>query len=157
MRRCSWARLVIGGLVAALTGLVVGVPSLRLKGDYLAIVTLGFGEIIRVILQNTPRGGRFARFLGGDGYTNLFWAYGLAAVTIYFVLTLVYSTYGRGFIAVHDDEVAAEAMGITPPGTSDGVRHRRVLCRHRRRALRALEAVSHTGGVRLHQVHRDRG
>jgi branched-chain amino acid transport system permease protein len=102
--------LVVGGLVAALTGLLVGVPSLRLKGDYLAIVTLGFGETIRVILKTPVVGG--SRCFVATGYTNLFWTYGLAALTIYFVVTLIHSTYGRGFIAVHDDEVAAEAMGI---------------------------------------------
>ena len=104
--------LVAGGLVAALTGFLVGVPSLRLKGDYLAIVTLGFGEIIRVILQNTPSVGGSRGFTVTHGYTNLFWAYGFAVVTIYFVVAVVHSTYGRGFLAVHDDEVAAEAMGI---------------------------------------------
>ncbi len=104
--------LLAGGLVAALTGLLVGVPSLRLKGDYLAIVTLGFGEIIRVILQNTPSVGGSRGFSVSQGYTNLFWAFSLAALTIYVVVALVHSTYGRGFIAVHDDEVAAEAMGI---------------------------------------------
>ena len=104
--------LIAGGLVAALAGLLVGVPSLRLKGDYLAIVTLGFGEIIRVIFQNIePLGG--ARGLNGiPAYTNFFWTFGLAAVTVYVVASLVNSTYGRGFIAVHDDEIAAEAMGI---------------------------------------------
>ena len=104
--------LFVGGLAAALTGLLVGVPSLRLKGDYLAIVTLGFGEIIRVILQNTPSVGGSRGFTVTHGYTNLFWAYSLAVVTIYCVMAIVHSTYGRGFLAVHDDEVAAEAMGI---------------------------------------------
>jgi branched-chain amino acid transport system permease protein len=104
--------LCAGGIVAALAGLVVGIPSLRLKGDYLAIVTLGFGEIIRVILQNIEAVGGARGLAGIPGYANLFWAFGLAAITIYVVWALVNSTYGRGFIAVSDDEVAAEAMGI---------------------------------------------
>jgi branched-chain amino acid transport system permease protein len=104
--------LAAGGLVAALAGLVVGVPSLRLKGDYLAIVTLGFGEIIRVVLQNIDAVGGPRGLIGIPDYANLFWAYGLAAVTVYSVWALVHSTYGRGFVAVADDEVAAEAMGI---------------------------------------------
>lgn len=104
--------LLVGGLAAALTGLLVGVPSLRLKGDYLAIVTLGFGEIIRVILQNTPSVGGSRGYSVAMGYTNLFWTYGFAVITIYVVMAMVHSTYGRGFLAVHDDEVAAEAMGI---------------------------------------------
>ena len=104
--------LYVGGLVAALAGLLVGGPSLRLKGDYIAIVTLGFGEIIRVILQNIDAVGASRGLIGIPGYTNLFWTFGLAAITVYTVWALVNSTYGRGFIAVSDDEVAAEAMGI---------------------------------------------
>jgi len=108
------AVLVAGGLVAALAGLAVGVPSLRLRGDYLAIVTLGFGEIIRVVYQNSPAFGAATGLTGIPGFTNLFWAWALAAVTVFVVAALVNSTYGRGFIAVHDDEVAASAMGINP-------------------------------------------
>ena len=104
--------LAVGGIVAALAGLLVGGPSLRLKGDYLAIVTLGFGEIIRVILQNIDAIGAARGMIGIPAYANLFWTFGLAAITIYTVWALVKSTYGRGFIAVSDDEVAAEAMGI---------------------------------------------
>jgi branched-chain amino acid transport system permease protein len=104
--------LLAGGLLAAVAGLLVGVPSLRLRGDYLAIVTLGFGEIIRVIFQNTDAVGA-SRGLGGiPAYTNFFWTFALAAITIYVIASLVDSTYGRGFLAVRDDEVAAEAMGI---------------------------------------------
>lgn len=104
--------LICGGLVASAAGLLVGVPSLRLKGDYLAIVTLGFGEIIRVIFRNIESLGGALGLNGIPAYTNLFWTFSFAAVTIYVVLALVHSTYGRGFLAVHDDEVAAEAMGI---------------------------------------------
>jgi branched-chain amino acid transport system permease protein len=104
--------LVLGGLAAGATGLIVGIPSLRLKGDYLAIVTLGFGEIIKVVIENVDALGG-ARGLSVDAvYTNLFWVYATAAITIYVVLNLVNSTYGRGFITVRDDEIAAEAMGI---------------------------------------------
>jgi branched-chain amino acid transport system permease protein len=104
--------LLGGGLMAAIAGLIVGVPSLRLKGDYLAIVTLGFGEIIRVVLQNIDAVGGPRGMIGIPGYANLFWAYGLAALCIYVVWAMVHSTYGRGFLAVADDEIAAEAMGI---------------------------------------------
>jgi branched-chain amino acid transport system permease protein len=104
--------LLCGGLAAALFGLLVGVPSLRLRGDYLAIVTLGFGEIIRVIIQNTDALGG-PRGLGNIPLlSNFFWTFGLASVTVYVIASLVDSTYGRGFLAVRDDEVAAEAMGI---------------------------------------------
>lgn len=104
--------LLIGAFVAAIAGILVGVPSLRLKGDYLAIVTLGFGEIIRVIFRNIESLGGALGLTGMPAYTNLFWVYLFAVLSIYVVLTMVHSTYGRGFLAVHDDEIAAEAMGI---------------------------------------------
>jgi branched-chain amino acid transport system permease protein len=106
------AALLAGGLAAAVAGLLVGIPTLRLRGDYLAIVTLGFGEIIRVILQNMNAVGGARGLSVAHSWTNLFWTFGFAAVTVYVVAALVNSTYGRGFIAVHDDEIAAEAMGI---------------------------------------------
>ena len=106
------AALIIGGCLAGLTGFLVGVPSLRLRGDYLAIVTLGFNEIIRVLVQNCePLGAQ--RGLGGiPQQTTFFWTFTFVALTIYVVYNLVNSTYGRGFLAVRDDEIAAEAMGI---------------------------------------------
>jgi branched-chain amino acid transport system permease protein len=106
------AALLAGGIVAAATGLLVGAPSLRLKGDYLAIVTLGFGQIISVVFRNIePLGGALG-LNGIPAYTNLFWVFAIAALTVYVITAMVNSTYGRGFIATHDDEVAAEAMGI---------------------------------------------
>jgi len=104
--------LFAAGLAAGIAGLLVGIPSLRLKGDYLAIVTLGFGEIIKVIIENVDALGGARGFSVSSGYTNLFWVYGTAAITIYVVLNLVNSTYGRGFLTVRDDEIAAEAIGI---------------------------------------------
>jgi branched-chain amino acid transport system permease protein len=104
--------LLGGGIAAALAGLIVGVPSLRLRGDYLAIATLGFGEIIRVVLQNIDAIGGPRGMIGIPGYSNLAWAFGLTAVCVYVVWAMVHSTWGRGFIAVADDEIAADAMGI---------------------------------------------
>jgi branched-chain amino acid transport system permease protein len=104
--------LFAGGGLAALAGLAVGLPSLRLKGDYLAIVTLGFGEIIRVLIQNTEALGGARGLTGIPPRTTLGWTWGLAALSIYCVGSLVRSTYGRGFLAVRDDEIAAEAMGV---------------------------------------------
>ncbi len=111
---CFPLSLLLGGLVAALAGLIVGVPSLRLRGDYLAIVTLGFGEIIRVTFQNSQFFGAATGLTGIPKLTTLFWAWGLASVVVYVIACLVNSTYGRGFLCVHDDEVAASAMGINP-------------------------------------------
>ena len=106
--------MLAGGLMAALAGFAVGLPSLRLRGDYLAIVTLGFGEIIRVVFQTSDTFGAATGLTGIPKFTTFFWAWSLAAVTVYVVASLVNSTYGRGFICVHDDEVAAAAMGISP-------------------------------------------
>jgi branched-chain amino acid transport system permease protein len=104
--------LLVAGILAALSGLLVGAPSLRLKGDYLAIVTLGFSEIIRIIFLNIAAVGGARGLPGIPTYTNLFWVFAIAFITIYVVLAMVHSSYGRGFLAVHDDEIAAEAMGI---------------------------------------------
>lgn len=104
--------LIAGGVSAAFAGLLVGIPSLRLRGDYLAIVTLGFGEIIRVVFQNCePLGGALG-LNGIPAYTTIFWVLAAAAVTIFTIHCLVHSTYGRGFLATHDDEIAAEAVGL---------------------------------------------
>jgi branched-chain amino acid transport system permease protein len=104
--------LVVGGLVAAVAGGLVGAPSLRLKGDYLAIVTLGFGEIIKVIFQNVEFVGGAKGLNAIPDYSNLFWVFGTTAITVYTVWALLNSTYGRGFLAVADDEISAEAMGL---------------------------------------------
>ena len=109
--------LLAGGLAAAMAGLLVGIPTLRLRGDYLAIVTLGFGEIIRVTLQNVQAVGGARGLSVNHGWTNFFWAFGLAAVTVYVITALVNSTYGRGFIAVRDDEVAAGRWASTRRST----------------------------------------
>jgi branched-chain amino acid transport system permease protein len=104
--------LLAGGMSAALAGLIVGVPSLRLKGDYLALVTLGFGEIIRVTFQNVDALGGALGLNGIPPYTTIFWVLAVAALTVFVVLCLVHSTYGRGFLATHDDEIASEAVGL---------------------------------------------
>lgn len=104
--------LLIAGLVAAVFGILVGIPSLRLKGDYLAIVTLGFGEIIRVIIQSMEFLGGARGFTGIPKMTNFAWVFCLGAILIFMITNLVRSTYGKGFLAVADDEISAEAMGI---------------------------------------------
>jgi branched-chain amino acid transport system permease protein len=125
------AALIAGGCTAAVCGLVVGLPSLRLRGDYLAIVTLGFGEILRVLLQRsgdvisdpaavqaaslptlaTSLGGALG-FTGLPFLTNLFWVW-LAVVTVLIVsYRLKRSDQGRALLSIREDEVAAEAMGI---------------------------------------------
>lgn len=117
--------LLAGGATAALCGALVGLPTLRLKGDYLAIATLGFGEIIRIVLLNTQQIGntgidlRGAQGLSGiapintlSSHSAFFWIYFVALVTIVVILNLVHSSPGRAFKAVREDELAAEVMGI---------------------------------------------
>ncbi len=105
--------LLSGGLVAALFGIITGFPVFRVRGDYLAIVTLGFGEVIRVLannlqsLTNGPLG-----LKGLKPLTTLWWSWGVAAATVALVLSLVKSSYGRAMMAIRDDETAAQAMGI---------------------------------------------
>lgn len=104
--------LVISGLVSAAAGFVVGMPSLRLRGDYLAITTLGFGEVIRVVIQNMEVVGGARGFIGISKLTNFFWVYAAVAVCLFIIYQATHSTYGKGFSAVKDDEIAAQAMGI---------------------------------------------
>lgn len=106
------AALIAGGLVASVFGLLVGIPSLRLKGDYLAITTLGLGEIIRVIIQSLDFLGAARGFTGIAKLADFFWVYAVVAVVIFTIANLVRSTYGKGFLAVRDDEIAAEAVGV---------------------------------------------
>jgi branched-chain amino acid transport system permease protein len=105
--------LAAGAVAAAVAGLAVGIPSLRLKGDYLAIVTLGFGEIIRVVILNVPAVGGATGFTDAIPITNFFWIFAMAIVTILIVRNITRSTFGRALATVRDDEIAAEAMGIS--------------------------------------------
>lgn len=105
--------LLIGGLLAAGAGFLVGAPCMRVKGDYLAIVTYGFSEIIRVLFNNLQSVTNGPLGLKGlPTYTNLWWSWGLAIFTIFFVKRLIDSSYGRALKAIRDDEEAAEAMGV---------------------------------------------
>jgi branched-chain amino acid transport system permease protein len=111
---CFLILLVGGGLCAAAAGLIVGLPTLRLRGDYLAIATLGFAEIIRVAIQNAePLGGPLG--LGGiPNYTSFGWLYGAALVTIIVIWRIAYSDKGRAIQAVREDEIAAASIGVDP-------------------------------------------
>ena len=104
--------LAIAAVLAAIAGFIVGVPSLRLRGDYLAIVTLGFGEIIRVSILNIDAVGGARGFSGIPRLANFFWIYLFAAATILVVYRVVHSSFGRTLVAIREDEIAAEAMGV---------------------------------------------
>ena len=107
--------LLVGGLVAALFAWLIGMPVLRLKSDYLAIATLGFAEILRASVQWEKLGPitNGSNVIKGHPEIGGAFAYVLlAGVMIAIIVLLVNSTYGRAFIAIRDDEVAAQAMGI---------------------------------------------
>ncbi|MDQ1707337.1 MAG: branched-chain amino acid transport system permease protein [Pyrinomonadaceae bacterium] len=103
---------LIGAVCAGLAGLVVGVPSLRLKGDYLAIVTLGFGQIIVVFLNNIEAVGGARGYSGIPIVKSFFWIFLIAILTIVIVRNIVKSAFGRALISIREDELAAEAMGV---------------------------------------------
>lgn len=106
------ASMILGGLVAAGMGYLVGLPTLRLRGDYLAIVTLGFGEIIRVLVLNIDAIGGARGLAGIPRLTNFFWVYGWLVLTLFVLWRIIHSQNGRQFLAVREDEIAAEAMGV---------------------------------------------
>src|ERR1043165_2287903 len=103
--------IIFGALVAALAGLVVGIPSLRLRGDCLAIVTLGFAEIIRIVILNIDKVGGATGFTV-PSYTNFLWVGAFAVLTIVIVYNIVHSDIGRALVSIREDELAAEEMGI---------------------------------------------
>jgi branched-chain amino acid transport system permease protein len=105
--------LVIAGIFAAIVGFIVGWPALRLRDDYLAIATLGFSEIIRIVLTNlqtVTNGAMGLRGIPRNSTTFMIW--GIAFVSIVFMIALVNSAFGRSCKAVRDNEIAAQAMGI---------------------------------------------
>ena len=112
------AGVVFGGICAGVCGLIIGIPALRLKGDYLAIITLGFAEIIRVVINNIDgvlgfdfTGG--AKGLSGiPGYTNFLNVFLVVAVVIFLIHTMMKSRHGRAILAIRDNEIAAEASGV---------------------------------------------
>jgi branched-chain amino acid transport system permease protein len=114
--------MLAGALAAAIAGLIVGIPSLRLRGDYLAIVTLGFAEIIRIVLVNIKQVGGPTGFSGAlppfEGratippYADFLWIGAFAVITIVVVYNIVRSDIGRTLISIREDELAAQAMGI---------------------------------------------
>lgn len=106
--------LLLAGVISAIIAFIIGAPVLRLKGDYLAIATLGFAEIIRVVFTNTQSLTNGALGLKGIPMTtNLWWSFGIALFTVYIMVSLINSSYGRAFKAIREDEIASESMGIS--------------------------------------------
>lgn len=107
-----WLALAAAGLAAALLGIVIGLPALRLKGDYLAIATLGFGEIIRVTILNIPAVGGPRGFTGIPRYTTFGLTYFLMLASVVIIKNFIYSAHGRACISIREDEAAASSLGI---------------------------------------------
>ncbi|HHW66878.1 MAG: livM1 [Defluviitaleaceae bacterium] len=104
--------LLIGGIVAGIFGILVGVPALRLKGDYLAIITLAFGEIIRVIILNLKITGGARGLKGIPLLTSFNSVYWITVIIVAIIYTLINSRHGRAIISIREDEIAAESVGI---------------------------------------------
>lgn len=104
--------ILAGGLMAAVAGYLVGLPSLRLRGDYLAIVTLGFGEIIRIIFLNIEVLGGARGMPGIPRISSFFSVYLTVFITAVVLHRLIHSSTGRAILSLRDDEIAAESMGI---------------------------------------------
>ena len=105
--------MLIGAVVAGIVAVIVGYPTLRLKGDYLAIATLGVSEIIRILIMN---GGDLTNGAAGLSGIVLFTSWGMtfifAVLVIVFVLNFIYSPSGRATLSVREDEIASESMGV---------------------------------------------
>lgn len=99
-------------LAAAAAGLFIGAPTLRLKGDYLAIATLGFGEIIRIIGLNSKYTGGAMGLNDIPRYTNWPWLYGMVILTILVIRNFINSYHGRAVLSIKEDELASTAMGV---------------------------------------------
>ncbi len=104
---------IMGGLMASVTAIIVGIPVLRLRGHYLAVATLGLMVIVRVVANNWQTVTRGARGINGiPALTNIWWVYIGAILTVYVVWRLVNSPYGRAMIAIREDELAATTRGV---------------------------------------------
>ncbi|MBP2642363.1 MAG: urea transporter, permease protein UrtC [Firmicutes bacterium] len=104
--------IIAGAAAAGVLGVLIGLPTLRLNGDYLAIATLGLGEIIRIVILNISYVGGAAGLNGVPKDTNFTWVFGMMIFTLLFIRNLVESSHGRACIAIRENEIAAEAMGI---------------------------------------------
>ena len=109
----SFALAILAGAgAAAILGFAIGLPTLRLQGDYLAIATLGLGEIIRITILNIPYVGGASGLMGIPRYTNFTWAFFAMVITIFFIKNFINSSHGRACISIRENEIAAEAMGV---------------------------------------------
>jgi branched-chain amino acid transport system permease protein len=107
-----FASLLFGALTAAFFGVLIGIPTLKLRGDYLAIATLGFGEIVRIVFLNLKITGGAVGLRGIPKNTTLLWVVIAAILTLFILSRILKSRVGRALVAIREDETAAESMGI---------------------------------------------
>ena len=104
--------IITAGIVASIAGILIGIPTLRLKGDYLAIATLGFGEIVRILALNFDFIGGALGFNDIPQYTNWTWIFIMTVATVVLISNFINSSHGRACISIRENEIAAEAMGV---------------------------------------------
>lgn len=104
--------LIIGGVVAGIIGIMIGIPALRLNGDYLAIITLGFGEIIRVLIEYFDFTGGSQGLRGIPKFNNFHLIYWIMVVSVVLMYSIMTSRHGRAVLAIREDEIASSASGI---------------------------------------------
>lgn len=104
--------IIVAAVSAAAAGVLIGIPTLRLRGDYLAIATLGFGEIVKIVAINNDYIGGAVGLNDIPQYTNWTWTYFLVVLTVFIIYNFIKSYHGRACIAIREDEIAAESMGV---------------------------------------------
>jgi len=104
--------ILCGGAAAGLAGLLVAIPSFKTRGDYLAIVTLALNVIVKSVIENINSVGGPRGFMGMDAYTTLPWVFVWTVLAVWIMRNFVYSDCGRGAMAIREDEIAAELMGV---------------------------------------------
>ncbi len=105
--------VIMAGFMAAFFAVLVGYPVLRLKGHYLSVATLGFMVIVRVVINNTPNLTRGAIGINNiPNYTNIWWVYFWVVITVYALWRIINSSYGRAFLAIREDHIAASLSGV---------------------------------------------
>ncbi|WP_100065795.1 branched-chain amino acid ABC transporter permease [Miniphocaeibacter massiliensis] len=106
------ASLIVGGIIALLVGIVIGIPGLRLKGDYLAIITLAFGEIIRVLIEYFDFTGGAQGLTGIPRYMDFTTIFVITILSVIIMYSIMTSRHGRAVLAIREDEIASDAVGI---------------------------------------------
>lgn len=104
--------IILSGFIASLISLIIGIPTLRLKGDYFAITTLAFCEIIKVILMNIESLGGASGLSGIPIKTNFTYAFIVCVISVVIIYNILHSSYGRAMVSIRENEIASEAMGV---------------------------------------------